>query len=69
MPKVQRDETDLFIPYLCDRCHEPLEGGGLCHECRRKFFSQGDGRSSKRRSDDSISPWQENAIRVLEDQA
>ncbi len=63
MPK---DEPQ-FVPYLCDRCHDPLPGGGLCSVCRRQL-ARASHRIQRVRYDDEMTPIQEYAVRLLEDQ-
>jgi hypothetical protein len=55
----------------CSRCQAPLRGLQLkCHDCERRSLSSQNCRRERHRpvGDSDPSPWQENAIRHMEDQ-
>ena len=55
----------------CARCHESLcfvGPSGLCHDCERRLLAvDRHCRPVHRPEDEDLGPWQENAIRLLED--
>jgi hypothetical protein len=55
----------------CPRCQTPRPGAHLCDDCTRRLYFGLDRRRSERHrhDDDAPSPWQEIAIRLMEDQA
>lgn len=57
-------------PIRCARCRVRIAGAsGVCSDCHRRLCSTEDRRRRGRHysEDDDINPWQENAIRILED--
>ena len=64
------DELETPLP-CCARCRVPWTSAGsaLCEACTRRFLSAvGRRRPAHRPEDDEPSPWQEIAIRFLEEQ-
>lgn len=68
--------TNNFYPYICERCKKPTTRKGLCWKCIDKCPHSGARKKlAKHRSDSSEdwehepSPWRENAVRDMEDQA
>lgn len=63
--------TDATPIDLCPRCQAPRPGSHLCDECTRRFYFGSDHKRSgrHRHKGDEASPWQEIAIRLMEDQA
>lgn len=54
----------------CPRCQTPRRGARPCDSCARRVYLGSDRRRRKkhRHEDDEPNPWQENAIRIMEDQ-